>query len=44
MILHPAITLLNAGAIGRKDDFKFYRDGISPEIVNIVKKIDKERC
>ncbi|MHA1617889.1 MAG: NAD/NADP octopine/nopaline dehydrogenase family protein [Promethearchaeota archaeon] len=43
-VIHPTVTLLNAGSILRNEDFFFYQEGISPEIARMVEKIDKERC
>lgn len=41
---HPAVTLLNAGRINQdKDIFYFYRDGITPEIAEIIAQLDEER-
>lgn len=41
-ILHPAVTLCNAGRIG-KDEFYFYKDGISPAVSHLLEDLDKER-
>lgn len=41
-ILHPAVALCNAGRIG-KDEFYFYKDGISPAVAHLLEEIDKER-
>lgn len=41
-ILHPAVTLFNAGRIG-KDEFYFYKDGISPAVAYLLEELDKER-
>ncbi|MHA1791598.1 MAG: NAD/NADP octopine/nopaline dehydrogenase family protein [Promethearchaeota archaeon] len=43
-ILHPATTILNAGAITRKKPFLFYREGVTKEIARVIKKVDEERC
>ncbi len=43
-IIHPTVTLLNAGSIMRNDEFFFYQEGISPEIARMVEKVDNERC
>jgi len=41
---HPAITLLNAGRIGKgKEVFYFYKDGITPEIASVIERLDAER-
>lgn len=43
-ITHPAITLLNAGRIGKgKETFYFYRDGVTPEIAQLLEQLDHER-
>ena len=43
-IAHPVVTLLNAGRIGLgKDQFYFYRDGITPEIAALMERADAER-
>ncbi len=43
-VIHPVVTVLNAGSITRKSQFHFYEEGISRNIANLVEKIDKERC
>jgi len=43
-VLHPAIVLLNCGSICRSTDFLFYREGVTPSIARVVRKIDQERC
>jgi opine dehydrogenase len=41
---HPAVALLNAGRIGdKKEIFYFYRDGITPEIADMIGQLDAER-
>lgn len=43
-ITHPAITIMNAGRIGKdKETFYFYRDGVSPEIASLLERLDNER-
>lgn len=43
-ITHPAITLMNAGRIGKdKESFYFYRDGVTPAIANLLEQLDHER-
>lgn len=43
-ISHPAIMLMNAGRIGSgNEEFYFYKEGISPEISNIIENLDKDR-
>lgn len=41
-ILHPAVALCNAGRIG-KDDFYFYREGISPAVADLIEQLENER-
>lgn len=41
-ILHPAVALCNAGRIG-KDEFYFYRDGISPAVADLIEQLEVER-
>lgn len=43
-IIHPVTVILNAGPIGRHDDFLFYKQGMTREVVDIIKRIDEERC
>lgn len=43
-VIHPVVALLNAGRISPdKDRFYFYRDGATPEVANIVERLDVER-
>jgi opine dehydrogenase len=43
-ILHPALTLLNSGRIeSTKGDFKFYIEGLTPSIGQILEILDSER-
>jgi opine dehydrogenase len=42
-IIHPAITILNSGAISRDIDFHFYCDGVTPAIARVIQKVDEER-
>jgi opine dehydrogenase len=43
-LIHPSVTLFNAGRIGNgKKAFYFYRDGITPEIAGIIERLDEER-
>lgn len=45
MVLHCAPTVMNVGWIEcDKVDFKYYYDGISPTISELLEKIDSERC
>jgi opine dehydrogenase len=43
-IIHPTAVVLNAGSIARQQKFLFYREGLTPEVVNIIEKVDQERC
>jgi len=43
-VIHPAVTLLNAGAIERTNgDFYFYEDGVTPAVGRLIEAVDKER-
>jgi opine dehydrogenase len=42
-ILHPVITLLNAGRIARGESFDFYTDGVTPAISAVLAAADRER-
>ena len=43
-MLHPALTLLNAGRIeSTKGNFEFYVDGMTPSVANLINVIDRER-
>lgn len=43
-IIHPSVTLLNAGLIERtKGDFFFYEDGVTEGIGKLIEALDKER-
>jgi opine dehydrogenase len=43
-VIHPAVALLNAGAIDRKlAGFDFYRDGISHGVGRLLEAVDGER-
>ncbi len=43
-IIHPSVTLLNAGLIERtKGDFFFYEDGVTEGIGRLIEALDKER-
>jgi len=45
MILHCAPVLMNIGWIeSEKVEFKYYYDGISPSIADVLEEIDEERC
>lgn len=43
-VLHPAIALLNAGALERNDGaFRFYGDGMTPAVARLIAAVDAER-
>lgn len=43
-VIHPAVTLLNAGRIeSTKGDFYFYEDGVMPGVGRLMKAVDQER-
>jgi len=43
-VLHPAIALLNAGALERNDGtFRFYGDGMTPAVARLIEAVDAER-
>lgn len=42
-ILHPSITLLNAGRIARGDAFDFYAEGVTPAVAAVLAAADAER-
>jgi opine dehydrogenase len=43
-IFHPALTLLNAGWIGRtRGDFQFYIDGVTRSTARVLGVLDRER-
>jgi opine dehydrogenase len=43
-VIHPAVTLLNAGRIeSTKGDFYFYEDGVTPGVGRLMKAVDEER-
>jgi len=41
-IFHPATTLLNASSIDRGKDLLFYKEGISPNVAEVLGQIEKE--
>lgn len=41
-IFHPATTLLNASSIDRAQSLLFYKEGISPNVAEVLGKIEKE--
>jgi opine dehydrogenase len=43
-VLHPALTILNAGRIeGTKGAFQFYVEGTTPSIARVLEAVDRER-
>jgi opine dehydrogenase len=43
-VIHPPITLLNTALIERtKGNFKFYADGVTKGVGNLIKRLDEER-
>lgn len=42
MLLHPAISLMNAGMIDHSKEFKFYIDGASPKVCQVLEQIELE--
>ncbi|MHA1273648.1 MAG: NAD/NADP octopine/nopaline dehydrogenase family protein [Promethearchaeota archaeon] len=42
MLLHPAISLLNAGTIDCGKPLKFYREGASPHVCEVLENIEFE--
>jgi opine dehydrogenase len=42
-ILHPTITLLNAGSIARNEVFDFYTEGVSAQVARVLADADDER-
>lgn len=40
---HTPAVLFNAARIGNKDEFYFYKDGISEETANVMIRLDQER-
>jgi opine dehydrogenase len=43
-ILHPALTLLNAGRIeSTSGEFEFYIDGVTPSVAHMLEVLDRER-
>lgn len=43
MILHPLPMLLNFGAVDSGRKFRYYKEGITPAIANLIGKLDSER-
>lgn len=43
-VIHPAVVMLNAGLVERtKGDFRFYADGITKSVGNLMRAVDEER-
>jgi len=42
-VVHPAVTLLNAGPIDNHRPFLFYHEGATPAVMRLVEAIDFER-
>ncbi|MDM8239144.1 NAD/NADP octopine/nopaline dehydrogenase family protein [Pseudoflavonifractor phocaeensis] len=43
-VIHPAVTLLNAGLIERTHgDFLFYEEGVTPSVGHLIEAVDIER-
>ena len=43
-IIHPPITILNAARIEKEgENMFFYRDGVSPSVARLIRKLDEER-
>lgn len=43
-VIHPAVTLLNAGLLERTNgDFLFYEEGVTPGVGRLMEGVDKER-
>lgn len=43
MVFHPLPILLNITRVEAKEKFRFYIDGISPLVANILERMDRER-
>ncbi len=43
-VIHPAVTMLNAGLIERTNgDFLFYEEGVTKSVGRLIKAVDEER-
>ena len=43
-VIHPPITILNAGRIEKQGPaMKYYADGVSPAVARMIRKLDEER-
>ena len=43
MVLHPLPMLLNFGAVDNGKKFRYYKEGITPVIADLIEKLDRER-
>lgn len=43
MVFHPLPILMNITRVEAKEAFRFYLDGISPLVANILARLDEER-
>lgn len=42
-VIHPAVSLLNAGAIDRGGEFLFYEEGVTEGVGKLIEAVDAER-
>ncbi len=43
-VIHPSVSLLNAALIERtQGDFRFYEEGVTPAVGQLIKAVDRER-
>ncbi|WP_432559790.1 NAD/NADP octopine/nopaline dehydrogenase family protein [Granulicoccus sp. GXG6511] len=42
-VIHPAVSLLNAGPIDRGGDFLFYEEGVTEGVGRLIEAVDRER-
>lgn len=43
MIFHPLPILMNITRVEAKEDFLYYKEGISPLVANVLERMDRER-
>lgn len=43
IIVHAVVTLLNASRVDHAQPWRFYRDGLTPSVMEVVEEIDRER-
>ena len=43
IIVHAVVTLLNASRVDHGQPWRFYRDGLTPSVMEVVEEIDRER-